>query len=129
MPDCDYTELIDELTGSYSIQLRLYSELKDTVQKILSKVVLARGDLSAVADLFNLKQDRLDAILRERERTREAVESWLAVKDSVPRSSRSESLDSILEKTQNMIKEFLACEVQLQKYLEHLTEKGNGAGL
>lgn len=125
----DYSELIKELTQSFTNQIETYKKLQVIVQKILGQIALSRGDFSGVMRFFEEKQKLLIEIEKERENTRKSVEIWQKEKDSIPHSDEREHLDRTLAETEKAIKDFLAMEDQLKKYLEHsVTSKGNTAG-
>lgn len=120
----DYSTLIEELTQSYTRQNEWYSQLTTLVQKILGQITLSRGDLSGVMPLFKEKQELLDTIIQERDRTKDHIEIWQKDKGNIPSNDSTERLDLVLQKTEKEIKAFLASEEQLKKYLVTLT--GNG---
>lgn len=121
----DDKHLIDTLTASYTRQLELYKTLTTLVQKTLSQVVLARGDLSGLMPGFTKKQELIDAIVNERQGVEQSVRLWQDRKSSLRKSARSLELDRLLTATQSAITEFLGYEEQLKKYLEHAMKKGN----
>ncbi len=120
----DYDILAEELTKSYSRQIECYTELNNIVNKILGKVILARGDLSGAMALFEEKQRLIDKIAQEREGTKKNVEIWQEQKHKIPSSELTDRLNTVLEETEDAIKSFLEVEDQLRKHLEHITGKG-----
>jgi hypothetical protein len=117
---------ISELTGSYSLQAGLYRKLNDCVQKMYSRLVLSRGDLPQVMGMLEEKQRLINAISSERERVREIAELWSMEKTSIPESSETRRLKSVLEETETAIKEFLDIEQQLERYLSRLAVQEGG---
>ena len=120
----NHAVLIEKLTQSYTRQIEWYSQLTVLVQKILGQIAMSRGDLSGVMVLFKEKQTLLDTITRERDDTRDYVETWQREKNAIPVTEKTEQLDSVLQETERVIKRFLDSEDQLKKYLVTLT--GNG---
>jgi hypothetical protein len=121
----DDTTLISALVTSYELQLSLYEELATVVQKTLSQVILTRGDVSGLMGSFEQKQKLLDRILKERANAQPLVTQWQERKAGIPQSGRTERLDTLLSKTQSVIRGFLDAEEQLKKYLEHVVRKGS----
>jgi hypothetical protein len=121
----DDSTLISALQESYNRQLSLYQSLASLVQKTLSQVVLTRGDVSGLMGNFAQKKGLLESILKERAETEPLVRSWQERKAMVPQSDQTARLDSLLSKTQSVIREFLEGEEQLKKYLEHVVKRGN----
>jgi hypothetical protein len=121
----DDTTLISELVASYERQLSLYQELASVVQKTLSQVILTRGDVSGLMGNFTQKQKLLDRILKERANAQPLVTRWQERKAGIPPDSRTGRLDTLLQKTQTVIRGFLDAEEQLKKYLEHVVKKGS----
>lgn len=117
------TAVINELCDSYRIQLGFYKALSETVQKILSKLILSRGDLSALKTDFAEKKRFLDQIEAERIKTAGQVKAWQDVKAIHGETSEAKELDGILRETENTIKRFLDGEEQLKKYLERILQK------
>ena len=125
----DYTELIEELTQSFTSQIEIYKQLQVIVQKILGQIALSRGDFSGAMGLFEEKQKLLEKIEKERVRTNKNVEIWQREKESIPLSNEREHLDKTLAETEKVIKDFLEAEDQLKKYLErNMNSKGNTTG-
>jgi hypothetical protein len=121
----DDSTLIAALQASYRRQLSLYRSLASLVQKTLSQVVLTRGDMSGLMANFAQKKALLESILKERAETEPVVRLWQERKASVPQSDETAGLDSVLSKTESVIREFLEGEEQLKKYLEHVVKRGN----
>jgi predicted GTPase len=123
----DDTTLISSLQESYKRQISLYQSLASLVQKTLSQIILTRGDVSGLMGNFAQKKDLLDSILKERAETEPLVAMWQKRKADVPLNAQTVQLDSLLQKTQSVIQEFLEGEEQLKKCLEHVVKKGNAA--
>jgi hypothetical protein len=123
----DDTTLISSLQVSYKRQISLYQSLASLVQKTLSQIILTRGDVSGLMGNFAQKKDLLDSILKERAESEPLVALWQKRKADVPLNAQTAQLDSMLQKTQSVIQEFLEGEEQLKKCLEHVVKKGNAA--
>jgi hypothetical protein len=123
----DDTTLISSLQESYKRQISLYQSLASLVQKTLSQIILTRGDVSGLMGNFAQKKDLLDSILKERAESEPLVAMWQKRKADVPLNAQTAQLDSLLQKTQSVIQEFLEGEEQLKKCLEHVVKKGNAA--
>jgi hypothetical protein len=117
MTDND-TILIQTLTDSYLRQLDLYSELRDVVRQLLSKLVLSRGDLSPVVGSFQRKKELVEAVDAERKAVGEHIVIWQERKKTVERTPESERFEAILQKVTDTIREFLNDEEQLRIYIE-----------
>ncbi len=120
----NYTKIIEKLIQSYLLQIEHYTELKHLVQTTIGKIVLSRGDLSGVMSLFSEKQKLLDLITKERNNTKDQIMIWQDKKAVIPRSELTEKLNTILAEAEDVIKEFLEAESQLQKHLENIIKKG-----
>jgi hypothetical protein len=116
--------LIFALVSSYKRQLDLYRALSALVQRTLSQVVLTRGDISGLMGNFTRKRQLLDSIENERATVDGTARLWQERKAGVPKDSRTQELDGVLQTTQSVIREFLDGEEQLKKYLEHVMKKG-----
>jgi hypothetical protein len=123
MRDADHTLLVGELERSFTLQIEWYEKLKAIVQKILSRVILSRGDMSTVKGLLAGKRDCLEAITRERERVAGSAGKWIELKASIPRTPAVMRLEAVLTDTERVIREFLETESQLQRCLEHMMRK------
>jgi hypothetical protein len=121
----DDTTLISALQASYKRQLSLYQSLASLVQKTLSQVVLTRGDISGLVASFARKKALLESILGERAEAEPLVREWQQRKATVTQGVPTAQLDSLLSKTQSVIRDFLDGEEQLKKYLEHVVKRGN----
>lgn len=117
------TVMISELCDSYRIQLGFYNALSETVQKILSKLILSRGDLSAFKSDFAEKKRFLDHIEAERIKTAGQVKAWQNAKTIHGETPEARELDGILSETENAIRKFLDGEEQLKKHLERILQK------
>jgi hypothetical protein len=115
--------IIKELCDSYRIQLGFYNDLGDTVQRILSKLILSRGDLSALKTDFAEKKRFLEQIEAERLKIAPQVKKWQDTKAFHGETKEALELDGILYETGNTIKKFLDGEEQLKKHLERILQK------
>ena len=118
------TMLVRGLRDSFLLQLRYYSALNDTVQKILGKLILSRGDFSGLKAEFIEKQRLLGCLDLERTKTIGPTRMWQERKMQLAGQQDAKELDAILEKTGRMIEKFLDGEEQLKKYLEGIIKKG-----
>jgi hypothetical protein len=121
----DDNNLVRYLTESFVLQVGLYKKLAAVVQKILSQLVLSRGNLAAVMGLFEEKQGLMNTISGERDRVAHSVQAWQERKSVIPSSDATARLDAVLVETENVIKSFLDAEAQLEQYLKHLVAKEN----
>lgn len=122
----DYSQLIEELTQSFTSQIEMYKQLQVIVQKMLGKIALSRGVSSGVMELFEEKQKLLEKIEKERDSSKKRVEVWQKEKGNIPRSDLKDRFVSILTEAEKVIEDFLETENQLKKYLEHtICSKGN----
>jgi hypothetical protein len=117
------TILIRELIASYEKQNEWYLDLRDLVQKILSRLILSRGNMSELMIGLGKKKKLLECIEHERLRTTESVQRWQEIKKNVIVCEETTSLNEILETTSVAIKEFLDEEEKLKKYLEGIVKK------
>jgi hypothetical protein len=115
--------LIQELTASYEKQFVWYIELRDLVQKILSRLILSRGNMSELMIGLGKKKKLLDFIEFERSRTTESVLRWQEIKKNIVVCEETAALNEILETTSIAIKEFLDEEEKLKRYLEGIVKK------
>jgi hypothetical protein len=114
------TVMIQELCDSFRIQLGFYSALNDTAQRILSKLILSRGDLSGLKNDFADKKRFLDQIEGERQKTAGQVKVWQDTKALHGETVEARELDGILRETEKTIRTFLDGEEQLKKHLERI---------
>jgi len=112
------SQLIQHLSQSLERQLHFYCQLNDLTQKILSRLILSRGDLTGIPQDFEKKQQFLAEIEKERQASHSITELWQQRKESIPKNESSMALDALLDKVQREIKRFLDNEGQLEKYLQ-----------
>jgi hypothetical protein len=117
------TILIQELTSSYNRQLVWYKELRDFVQKVLSRLILSRGDISGLMVGLEKKQKLMEQIDTERRRTADSVKKWQDLKLQLAICDEIDELNDTLEKTSIAIKDFLDEEEKLKRYLEGIIKK------
>jgi hypothetical protein len=122
----DDNALIAELTASYAQQLDWYRRLNTDAQKILGKLVMARGDVSPVMGAIAEKQKLLERIGNERGRINDRVKLWQERKSAITPGRETEKLNDILSTTETILREFLENEERIQKYLRHTIEKSAG---
>lgn len=117
------TILVQELSGSFQLQLSMYRDLRDTVRSILSKLILSRGDVAGLMSGIEKKKKLLEAIEQERAKSSENVSLWQQRRKLYPVNAEIEALNTILGQTESVIKEFLDGEDQLKNYLEKMYRK------
>jgi hypothetical protein len=117
------TILIQELTSSYSQQLIWYKELKDVVRKILSRLILSRGNMTELIAGLEKKQRLMECIETERKRILASVQIWQENKFQFTANDEVNFFNDILTKTSDAIKDFLDEEEKLKKYLEGIIKK------
>jgi hypothetical protein len=115
--------LIQALSESYRVQLWCYTVLHETAQRLLSRLILSRGDLSCVKSDFAEKQQLLERIETERQKTKARVSEWQERKALCAGTKEAVELDGILQKTETAIKKFLEGETQLEQYLAKIVSK------
>ena len=106
------------LAESYQCQLDWYTQLRDTMQQELSRVILSRGDLSGLMGSLERKQQLLNTIITERDRVRPHEEQWQKHKGSIS-VEQAGHVNGILDKIEVVIRDFLASEEQLKRYVEN----------
>lgn len=117
------TILLQELIKSYQNQLALYAELNTISSKLLSRLIMSRGDLSQIVDDMKKKSTYLQKIDNERKQIYNYITQWEKIKSTLHENELSKSLDSLLGKTQERIQEFLSIEDQLKKYLDGIMQR------
>lgn len=110
--------LIQQLTAVLTGQLGHYREMRDLVRKMLSRVILSRGDLSGVISCLEKKKKLLDTIESERQESSVLFVQWQNRKDSIKEDAAVAAMNSILDQTEITIREFLDEEEQLKRYIE-----------
>lgn len=115
--------LIKELITVFSSQLTHYRELRDLVRKILSRVILSRGDITGVIAGLEKKKKLLDQIEAERLNSSELIAKWQERKSCFEKDGSVAALNSVLDQTESTIREFLDEEEQLKKYIENIIKK------
>jgi len=110
--------LIQQLTTVLTGQLEHYREMRDLVRKMLSRVILSRGDLSGVIPCLEKKKKLLDTIESERQQSSDLFVQWQSRKNSIREDAAVTVLNSILDQTEVTIREFLDEEEQLKRYIE-----------
>lgn len=115
--------LIQELTASYKKQFVWYIDLRDLVRKILSRLILSRGNMSELMIGLGKKKKLLESIESERSRVNESVLRWQEIKKKIAVCEETTTLNEVLETTSIAIKEFLDEEEKLKRYLEGIVKK------
>ncbi len=121
------TILVQDLIVSFTRQLALYKELRDTVRSVMSKLILSRGDTAGLMSGIEKKQKLMEAIGLERESSAEKVALWQERRDLYDTNKEIGYFNEILTQTQKVIKEFLESEDQLKRYLEKMYKKSGEA--
>jgi hypothetical protein len=118
--------MIGELRASFERQLAVYLELRDAVRSNMGKLILARGDPGVLMAGVDKKVKLIAQINAEREAMAGHIEFWQAYRQNLPPNDRDAlALNDILNKTEAVIKEFLAEEEKLKQYVEKMYNKGN----
>jgi hypothetical protein len=117
------TLVICDLKNSYRQQLSYYRALGEIGRKIMSRLVLSRGDFGAIKDDLFEKKRILACIEDERIRTAPQVNRWQEYKRRMVLSDDAREFDAILQETETVIRDFLDGEDQLKKYIESLIRK------
>ncbi len=120
------TILLERLTASYLRQLGYYTDLRDAVRGILSRLVLSQGDLSRLAENLERKRELLAAIEAERGRIAGEIEEWQQRKALISRDGAVDRFNEILERVTDAIRGFLDDEKQLQNYLSGILSRAPG---
>lgn len=115
-------EIITSLCSSFSVQIEHYKTLHDRTQKILSKLILSRGDVSPLRAAFDEKQVLLEAISAEREKIKPSIVWWQENKESLGTFTFAKELDALLVVMEKAIKKFLESEDQLERHLAKLAK-------
>lgn len=115
--------LIQVLTASYKKQFVWYIDLRDLVRKILSRLILSRGNMSELMIGLGKKKKLLESIESERSRVNESVLRWQEIKKKIAVCEETTTLNEVLETTSIAIKEFLDEEEKLKRYLEGIVKK------
>ncbi|NLD94925.1 MAG: hypothetical protein GX639_19900 [Fibrobacter sp.] len=115
--------IIRDLIESYRKQCDWYDQLRVMDQKILSRLILSRGDMHEMMYSFEKKKTLIDNLEIERTRTADAVQYWQKIKSAFPVCDDTDELNAILEKTTNTIKGFLDEEEKIKKYIEGIVKK------
>jgi Tfp pilus tip-associated adhesin PilY1 len=115
--------IIRELIDSYQKQYGWYEQLRVMDQKIMSRLILSRGDMHEMMNSFEKKKSLIDNLETERTRTSDAVQHWQKIKSTFPVCEDTDELNAILEKTTNAIKGFLDEEEKIKKYIQGVVKK------
>jgi hypothetical protein len=117
--------IIRELINSYSSQLTGYRDLCDYVRKLLSRLILSRGDISVLMSGLEKKKKLMEKIDTERQNCVANVQTWQILKTRHAQNEDVLELNNLLEKTSGQIKDFLEEEEKLKKYVEGIIAKQN----
>lgn len=115
--------IVQELAVVLNSQLEHYSQLRDLVRKILSRVILARGDITGIVAGLEKKKQLLNQIETERQNSSELIAQWQQRKHFLKDDASVSDLNSILDQMEITIKEFLDEEDKLKKYIENILSK------
>lgn len=119
----DDAHVVEELTESFSRQLRWYCELRTLTDSALSSIVLSRGNVAAIMPSFGRKRELVDSIGEERARIREVIDLWQKRKAALGGAAGVAELDVLLKETEEVIRAYLRSEQQLQTYLGRLAKR------
>lgn len=126
MSNFDNGTLITRLCSSFQRQLVVYGMLNVVARRIMSQLVLSRGNMNGVAAAFEEKQQLLSEIQHEREDADPLIREWQERKGALRGTVQADELDIVLDTVQRAVKEFLDGEEQLHTWLEHAAGEGNG---
>ncbi len=112
------------LAASCRRQTLLYANLRQLAQTILGKLALSRGDVGGVMSLFTDKQKILDDVMSEKNSVAELVQWWQGEKLLLSHKQTAADLNAAVAQLEKAITTFLDSEDQLERYLSHLTGKG-----
>lgn len=114
------TTPIKDLIASFEKQYAWYRELHGEIEKALQSVVMSQGDLSMLTACFARKKEIMQHIEQERSRIEPAIRTWMAQKHQLRQDPLATRLDTLLQRTESAIQDFLHTEEQLKHYLESL---------
>ncbi len=117
------TILVKELIESYRGQFDRYCSLRNLTRELMGRLVLRRGDLSAVFDTLRKKQVLLEAVEAERTRIAGRVTEWQKRKNEIAPCEATYMLNDILNKVADVIREFLDDEFQVRRYIENVSAR------
>lgn len=109
-------ELVNNLHDSLSLQLALYTELREIMQKMLNTVILSGGDISGVLEGLKQKQEILERIAAERRVNASNEALWQQKKRALPESLAGR-INKLLDQLAVVIKDFLDGEEQIKTYI------------
>jgi hypothetical protein len=117
------TLVIRSLKDSYRRQLLYYKALGDIVRKIMTRLVLSRGDFGLIKVELAEKQRLLGCIEGERAKTAPQLQRWREYKQRMESDADAREFDEILREIETIIRDFLDGEDQLKKYIEGIIRK------
>lgn len=113
------TILIHKLKNSFGLQLQWYKELLDLDRKMMSKLVLSRGDISVIITGTETKNSLINKVQAERSNACEMIELWQQRKTEINSNDEERvALDKIFGEIENVIGAFLREEDLLKKYID-----------
>lgn len=119
-------QLLHKLVESFSGQLSLYTQLRDNVRGLMSKLVLSRGDVSGLVRGLDSKGKLLEQISEERSGIAGEIKLWQERKKECQPSREVEAFELLLAKMERVIQEFLDEEQKLKSYLEKVYRNESG---
>ena len=122
----DDKNLIERLINSFTKQYSWYKDLGAIGQKILSRLVLTRGDITGIMPFFEKKKTILKDIDDERIMMSDNIQLWQQRKALIGDNPEVKKLTAVFENMEKAIKDFLDAEDQLRRYLEKEMKKGSG---
>ena len=119
--------IIGELRASFERQLALYTELRDSVRANMSKLILSRGDAGVLMAGVDKKKKLIDQLDQERAGIAAHIEYWQENGKRLASDSGAASINEILTRIENVIKEFLSEEEKLKLYVEKIFKTSGGS--
>ena len=117
--------IIDRLRSSCDCQAALYTKMLDVTQRIVSQLVLSKGDLLRVRQNFEEKQKLWDEIVARRQESEPDTAAWQEQKHVLSTQYDIQPLEASFDRMSRIIERYLSSEDQLKRYLEHLCDQGN----
>ena len=116
--------LITRLHQACGKQLALYRQLCDFTQRMLQRLVMSRGDMTGLRDVFEQKRRLVGEIERERAGMHELAGRWQERKSQVVQCAATRDLDTLFGSMETAIRKYLELEAQVRTYLEHAVGTG-----
>ena len=117
--------IIERLRSSCDCQTALYTKMHDVTQRIVSQLVLSKGDLQRARQNFEEKQKLWDEIVARRLQAEPDTALWQQQKHLFSVQYDVGSLEASFDRMSKIIERYLSSEDQLKRYLEHLCDQGS----